>query len=469
MTPAGRDSRQERPDAGLPARIWRSIFRTTLHPETERERKRVVLDHLVFHARPVRLPERTMKFTHTWGLGGMSLVLFTLLLLTGVLLMFVYEPVPAGAHGSVLRLQTEVRFGQFVRNIHHWSANLLVFVAVLHLLRVYFTGAFHGARQFNWVIGLFLLVAILGAGFTGYLLPWDQLSYWAITISTAMIAYVPGIGVWLQRSVRGGEEIGGATLLNFYTLHTTLIPALLIIVMAFHFWRVRKAGGVVLPHGVEEEPEEKPVSALSFPHLLLRELVVALILVAFVLAYSVALDARLGEAANPGMSPNPTKAPWYFMGVQELLLHFHPIFAVVIGPTLVALGLLLIPYLRYDPEQAGAWFLSSTGRRTAALAAAIALVVTPLWVVLDEFVLDPGALLPGLPAAISNGLLPFSATAGGLVGPLRGFAPKERGDPRGGGSGALCPSVRRVLHPHGHRCLVSGSRHGPDVAMGRVT
>jgi quinol-cytochrome oxidoreductase complex cytochrome b subunit len=416
LTPAGRDSRQERPDAGLPARIWRSIFRTTLHPETERERKRVVLDHLVFHARPVRLPERTMKFTHTWGLGGMSLVLFTLLLLTGVLLMFVYEPVPAGAHGSVLRLQTEVRFGQFVRNIHHWSANLLIFVAVLHLLRVYFTGAFHGARQFNWVIGLFLLVAILGAGFTGYLLPWDQLSYWAITISTAMIAYVPGIGVWLQQSVRGGEEIGGATLLNFYTLHTTLIPALLIIVMAFHFWRVRKAGGVVLPHGVEEEPEEKPVSALSFPHLLLRELVVALILVAFVLAYSVALDARLGEAANPGMSPNPTKAPWYFMGVQELLLHFHPIFAVVIGPTLVALGLHLIPYLRYDTEQAGAWFLSSTGRRTAALAAAIALVVTPVWVVLDEFVLDPGALLPGLPAAISNGLLPFSVLLAALWG-----------------------------------------------------
>jgi hypothetical protein len=167
---------------------------------------------------------------------------------------------------------------------------------------------------------------------------------------------------------------------------------------------------------VEEEPEEKPVSALSFPHLLLRELVVALILVAFVLAYSVALDARLGEAANPGMSPNPTKAPWYFMGVQELLLHFHPIFAVVIGPTLVALGLLLIPYLRYDTEQAGAWFLSSTGRRTAALAAAIALVVTPVWVVLDEFVLDPGALLPGLPAAISNGLLPFSVLLAALWG-----------------------------------------------------
>ena len=109
--PAGRDRDQERPQAGLPARIWRSVFRTTLHPETARERKRVVLDHLVLHARPVRLPERTMKFTHTWGLGGMSLVLFALLLLTGVLLMFVYEPVPAGAHGSVLRLQTEVRFG----------------------------------------------------------------------------------------------------------------------------------------------------------------------------------------------------------------------------------------------------------------------------------------------------------------------------------------------------------------------
>ncbi len=397
-------------------RLWRSVFRSTLHPETERERKRVVLDHLVLHARPVRLPARTMKFTHTWGLGGMSLVLFTLLLLTGVLLMFVYEPVPAGAHASVLRLQTDVRFGQFVRNIHHWSANLLIFVAVLHLLRVYFTGGFHGARQFNWVIGLLLLVAILVAAFTGYLLPWDQLSYWAITISTAMIAYVPGIGAWLQRSVRGGEDIGGATLLNFYTLHTTLIPALLILLMAFHFWRVRKAGGVVLPLGVDEEPKGKPVSVLSFPNLLLREFAVALILTAFVLAYSVALDARLGEAANPGMSPNPTKAPWYFMGVQELLLHFHPLFAVVIGPTLAAVALILIPYLTYDPEQAGPWFLSATGRRTASVAAAIALVATPLWVVLDEFVLDPAARFPGLPAAISNGLLPFSVLLVALWG-----------------------------------------------------
>jgi len=377
-----------------------------------------------------------MKFTHTWGLGGMSLVLFALLLLTGVLLMFVYEPVPAGAHDSVLRLQTDIRFGRFVRNIHHWSANLLILVAVLHLLRVYLTGAFHGARQFNWVIGLLLLVMILGAGFTGYLLPWDQLSYWAITISTAMIAYVPGIGVWLQRSVRGGEDIGGATLLNFYTLHTTLIPALLIILMAFHFWRVRKAGGVVLPHSVDEGPEERPASVLSFPNLLLREFVVALILVAFVLAYSVVLDARLGEAANPGMSPNPAKAPWYFMGMQELLLHFHPLFAVVIGPILAALCLLLIPYLRYDSEQAGAWFLSSTGRRTAALAAAIALVVTPIWVVLDELALDPAARLPGVPTVISSGLLPFSVLLAALWG-LYAFLRQKSGASRGETAQAL--------------------------------
>ena len=416
----------EPPDPGLLARIWRSVFRSTLEPETERERKRVVLDHLVLHVRPVRLPAATLRFTHTWGLGGMSLVLFVLLLLTGVLLMFVYEPLPGRAHESIVRLQTEVRFGQFVRNIHHWSANLLIFVAVLHLLRVYFTGAFHGARQFNWVIGLLLLVIILGAGFTGYLLPWDQLSYWAVTISTAMIAYVPGIGGWLQRGLRGGEAIGGATLLNFYTLHTTLIPATFLLLMAFHFWRVRKAGGVVLPHGVEEEPEERPATVLYFPNLLLREFVAGLILVALVLACSVALDARLGDPANPGMSPNPAKAPWYFMGFQELLLHFHPLFAVVIGPALAAWGLLFIPYLRYEPEQAGAWFLSSRGRRSSALAAVLALGVTPIWIVLDEFVLNPEARLAGLPPVISNGLLPFAILLAALWGLYAGLRRRGR-------------------------------------------
>ena len=148
---------------GLGVRIWRSVFRTPLTPRTERERKRVVLNHLLLHMRPVRVPERTIPFRHTFGLGGMSATLVGLLILTGVLLMFVYEPSPERAYGSIEALRRDVRFGGLVRNVHHWSANLLVFITFLHLLRTFFTGAFHGDRQFNWVIGvLLLLVVVIG-------------------------------------------------------------------------------------------------------------------------------------------------------------------------------------------------------------------------------------------------------------------------------------------------------------------
>jgi quinol-cytochrome oxidoreductase complex cytochrome b subunit len=397
-------------------RVWRSIFRTPLTPRTERERKRVVLNHLLIHFRPVRLPERTLRYTHTFGLGGMSFVLVLLLILTGILMMFVYEPVPGQAYESVVSLREQVRFGGLVRNIHHWSANLLVLVVFLHLLRTYFTGAFHGARQFNWVIGVLLLLFVLAANFTGYLLPWDQLSYWAITIVTGMLGYFPAIGGWLQRVARGGSEIGGATLINFYTFHTTVIPVTLLALMAFHFWRVRKAGGVVVPYGYDEPTEEKPRSTLFVPDLLLREFVVGLVLVAAVLMFSVFVDARLGDPANPGMSPNPAKAPWYFLGIQELLLHFHPLFAVVMIPAVAVLALLAIPYLRYDSEAAGEWFLTRKGRDMVVVGSVVALVVTPALVILDEYVIDFATWLPGVPPGVANGSVPALLTLGALIG-----------------------------------------------------
>ena len=141
----------------------------------------------------------------------MSAVLVLILILSGVLLMFAYEPTPERAYGSILRLEREIRFGGFVRGIHHWSANFLVVIVLLHLLRVFYTGAIHGARQFNWVIGLGLLLLVLVSNFTGYLLPWDQLSFWAITIVTGMLGYLPVIGEAVIRLARGGTEIGSAT------------------------------------------------------------------------------------------------------------------------------------------------------------------------------------------------------------------------------------------------------------------
>jgi quinol-cytochrome oxidoreductase complex cytochrome b subunit len=402
-------------DEGLLKSIWRSIARGPVYPRDDRERKWLVVNNLILHFRPLRLPQKSLKYTHTFGLGGMSLILILLLISTGVLLMFVYEPSTAQAYGSILALQNQVLFGKLVRNVHHWSANFLILIAFLHLLRVFFTGGFHAPRQFNWVIGLALLFGIVISNFTGYLMPWDQLSYWAITIVTGMLAYVPFIGEWLRQVVRGGPEIGQPTLINFYTFHTTLIPVALILLMAWHFWRVRKAHGVVYPRSIGEQREEKPEYVLTLPNLILREFVVALCLIAFIMVFALFVDAPLDEAANAGMSPNPAKAPWYFLGIQELLLHFHPLFAVVIIPLLGVIAMTLLPYLTYHDDTEGIWFMSRRGRRLAVLAAVTALIVTPFWVVLDEYWLDPMGWLPFMPPAISNGLLPTAVLAAMLV------------------------------------------------------
>jgi quinol-cytochrome oxidoreductase complex cytochrome b subunit len=394
--------------SGLPGRIWRSVFRGPLRPRDDTDRKKIVFNHLVLHFRPIRVPEKTIRYTHTFGLGGMSMVLFLLLAATGVLLMFVYEPSPGYAHDSIVTLNTDVFFGKLIRNVHYWSANLLIVVMVLHLLRTYLSGAYFAARQFNWVIGLTLLFCALASNFTGYLLPWDQLSYWAATIVTAMISYVPGAGPWLQGVIRGGQEIGPATLVNFYATHTTVLPVLIILIMGFHFWRIRKARGVVIPRSPGEEYDTAPPSGfvLTLPQLLLRELAVAMILVAFVMVMALLFDAPLGAAANPGMSPDPAKAPWYFLGFQELLFHFDPLFAVLVIPLLATIGLLMIPYVNYDEDTSGVFMASRRGRRMGGVAAAAALLVTPLLVAADDKWIDFGAWMPGISPAIANGLIP---------------------------------------------------------------
>ena len=387
---------------GFARRVWLSIFSEPILPRTDRDRRRFVLKYLILHFRPTTVPEETLRFTLSWGLGGMAVVLVTLQLVTGVLLKFAYEPVPAQAYASILRLQNDVLFGQFIRNIHHWSANFLVLVVFLHLLRVFFTGAFHPPRQFNWVIGLCLLLS----NFTGYLLPWDQLAYWGTTICIGMLEYVPGIGGWLQNMIRGSTEIGPDTLRVFFTTHTAVLPFLIVALMAFHFWRVRKAGGLVCRSSGEDAPGPKPGRAPTMPNLLLREGVVALVLVASVFPLSAVLDAPLGSPANPGLSPNPTKAPWYFAGIQEMLFHFHPSFAAFVIPVLLFGTVLALPYLDYGTAEGGVWFVSRRGGRMAVVAAVAALLVMPVIIVLDEYVVDFPAWLPGLPLAITNGLIP---------------------------------------------------------------
>ena len=381
---------------------------TTTTPGTP-QRNRFLANSLLLHLRPARVPLRAIRFTHTFGLGGMAMVLILLLMATGLLMSFVYDPAPERAYRSTLVLQEDLLFGRLIRGIHYWSANLLVVVAGLHLLRVFLTGAFHGPRRSNWVIGLGLLFSILASAFTGYLLPWDQLSFWAITVSTEMLAYVPIVGESLRYVILGGDQVGAATAVVFYTVHSSIVPIALILLMTWHIWRIRLAGGVVLPTAGDRGPGEDEYVPFM-PDLLVREMAVALMLIALVVILAVIFGAPLGEPANPGLSPNPAKAPWYFLGVQELLLHFHPLFAVVVIPLLFIAALVAIPFLRYEHHVAGDWFLTVQGKRLAAVAAIVGLVATPLLILVDEFLVGPDGWWPGAPPVISQGAVPTFVT-----------------------------------------------------------
>lgn len=397
-------------------RIKYSIFPGTSRPVKSREAYLSFFNSIVFHFRPRSVPERTLRFTLTWGLGGMAVVLILISFGTGVLLKFVYLPFPEKAYESILFLQHDIPFGQLIRNLHHWSGNILLVMVFLHFLRVFFTGAFHPPRQFNWIIGLCLFMTVLLSNFTGYLLPWDQLSFWAITICTGMLEYIPGAGVWLQGLIRGGAEVGPSTLTNFYAIHTAILPAVLIAFMPFHFWRVRKAGGLVIPRTPDEDTETLGEMVPTIPNLILREITLALVLIASILIISVFFNAPLAGEANPGLSPNPTKAPWYFLGFQEILLHFDPLVALFFIPVLIIIALICIPYIRYPSNTAGVWFASSKGRRLAIYGSVAALIITPLGILVDEYVVNLSAWMPGLSPAIRNGLVPFGVVLAGFCG-----------------------------------------------------
>ena len=388
-------------------RVRHSIFPGQLQPVKDREGYRRFFNTLILHFRPRTIPERTLELTLTWGLGGMAVVLVLMLMGTGVLLKFVYEPLPEKAYESILYLQRDVLFGSLIRNIHHWSGKLLLIIVFLHFLRVFFTGAFHPPRQFNWIIGLGLFCTVLFSNFTGYLLPWDQLAFWAVTICSGMLEYIPGVGRWIQNLIMGGPEVGPATLSNFYAIHTAILPGIIILLMPFHFWRIRKARGLVIPRAPEDEVTIRGKSVNTIPNLIIREVVVALVLMAFILVLSTLFNAPLEGKANPGLSPNPTKAPWYFSGIQEMLMHFHPLFSLFIIPVLIVIALLSLPYIDDETSTAGVWFISLKGRKMAVIAALTTAVATPIGILADEYVIDFAARMPGVPHFISNGLIPF--------------------------------------------------------------
>ncbi|MFV9672436.1 MAG: cytochrome b N-terminal domain-containing protein [Acidimicrobiia bacterium] len=219
--------------------IGSSFFRSP-DRETERDRAAGHWSNFLLHLYPVRVRKVEITFKYTAFLGVASVVLFGILAVTGIFLMFFYVPSPANAYGDIQTIQNEVAFGQFLRNSHRWSAHLMVLAVAAHLARVFYRGAYKPPKEFNWVIGVVLLVLTLLLSFTGYLLPWDQLAYWAVTVGTAMAAWVPLIGDQIQELMLGGPTVGSATLLRFYVLHVAVLPVALVSVLTVHIWRWRR-------------------------------------------------------------------------------------------------------------------------------------------------------------------------------------------------------------------------------------
>jgi len=227
-------------------RVFKSIFRTG-YPSTPRNQALIMFNNVFLHLHPVRIRRESLKITYTFCLGGLSFFLFLLLTVTGVLLMFYYRPATAVAYQDMKDLETIVTFGLLLRNLHRYSAHGMVITVFLHMVRVFYTGAYKAPREFNWIVGVILLTLTFLLSFTGYLLPWDQLAIWAVTVGTNMAGATPIIGDQVRFAIVGGFEIGDNTLIRWYVLHVIALPLLAALFMVVHFWRIRKDGGIAGP------------------------------------------------------------------------------------------------------------------------------------------------------------------------------------------------------------------------------
>lgn len=227
-------------------RVWKSIFRQG-YPDTEENRAKVIINTLFLHIHPVKVKKHSLKVTYTWGLGVISAFLFVVLVATGAWLMFFYAPSVERAYTDIQNLETAVTFGMLLRNIHRWAAHLMVVTVFLHMCRVFFTGGHKHPREFNWAVGVVLWLLTLLLSYTGYLLPWDQLAYWAVTVGTNMIGTTPFIGEQVRLILLGAVETGPEALVRFYALHIWILPGVMAIIIAVHLWRVRKDGGLSSP------------------------------------------------------------------------------------------------------------------------------------------------------------------------------------------------------------------------------
>jgi quinol---cytochrome c reductase cytochrome b subunit, bacillus type len=226
--------------------LWRSIFRQP-YPTTSRTRALAVMNNVFLHLHPVRVKKHAVRYTYTFCLGGISFFLFLALTVTGVYLMFFYVPSIERAYQDIQTIENSVAFGSLIRNMHRWAAHLMVLTVFLHMIRVFYHGAYKPPREFNWAIGVLLLFSTLWLSFTGYLLPWDQIAFWAITVGTQMATYAPLLNTESSFILLGGIEVGQETLIRFYVMHVIAFPLIAALLMVVHFWRIRKDGGISGP------------------------------------------------------------------------------------------------------------------------------------------------------------------------------------------------------------------------------
>lgn len=326
-------------------RIWLSFHRIGW-PQDERSAVRAMVQSITLHVHPPKIRPMSLKFKATWALGVLSLVLAGLLTLTGVYLMFYYVPHPDAAWRSMKDLAFVVPFGLVTRNLHRWGAHAMVAGVTLHMIRVFLAGGYKPPREANWVAGVSLWVLTLALSFTGYLLPWDQLAFWAVTVGANMAGAIPVLGDGARQLMLGDTAVGETGLLRFYVLHCVLLPLLLFGIVGFHLFRVRKDGGLVVSEhsaGADRSKTEGARLIPAWPHLVYRELILGLLFTAVFLALALWMNAPLEPEADPARTPNPAKAPWYFLGIQELA-HWSAFWGGVFVPAVTVLGLCLLPY-----------------------------------------------------------------------------------------------------------------------------
>ena len=311
--------------------------------------------NFVHHLHPPSIPMLQSRFRYTLGAGGISVFLCLVLLITGLLEMYFYIPSPEHAATSVEVITTLVPFGNLIRNLHYWSAQLLVIVMTVHLLRVVLTGAYAKPRRFNFLLGLALLVCILLLDFTGFVLRWDEGIRWALVVGTNLLKTIPWIGDGVYQFVMGGPEAGPAALTRFYAWHIFGLTIGAAILVGWHAFRVRRDGGIAVPPPTERVDK----SRITRFELLRREVLTMVIAGIILLLIAVFIPAPIDQPiSSASVDTSDSRAPWFFLWVQQLLKYGDPFFWGVLVPLLIVLGLGLIPYVlpKAKAQELGRWF-----------------------------------------------------------------------------------------------------------------